>query len=379
MGYCCHESSPCLPGSFVPTRLDRAGPETARRVEVCDMPAANTVSEFLEVARKSNQVDNQRLDAYVGQNREESLPQEPRKLAQQLIREGLMTVFQAEQFLLGKYKGFLLGGYRIIERLGSGGTGTVYLAEHEVMKRLVAIKVLPTPFAEDPELLERFRLEARAAAVLAHPNVVHVFDLRQEGQLHFIVMEYIDGPSLQQMISRRGPLHVGLACEYARQAAVGLQHAHEAGLVHRHVKPANLLVDPAGVVKVLDLGLARFQAVGPDSPTQKFNSKVVLGTADYLAPEQALDLHTVDARADVYGLGATLYSLLAGRPPFHEGSVGQKLMWHQLKAPEPVTHFRPEVPAGLEAVVARMLAKKPEDRYRDASEVAEALAPWAEQ
>jgi eukaryotic-like serine/threonine-protein kinase len=287
------------------------------------MPVPATIDDFLALARKSNQLDNQGLEAYLAASRPTPLPTDPRKLAKQLIRDGVMTTFQAEQFLQGKYKGFMLGGYRIVERIGQGGSGTVYFAEHEVMKRPVAIKVLPTPLAEDPELLERFRLEARTAAILDHPNVVHVYDFRQEGTLNFIVMEFIDGPDLQQMITRRGPLSIGLACEYIRQAALGLQHAHEEGMVHRDIKPANLLVDPTGTVKVLDLGLARYEQAGADSLTERFNSKMVLGTADYLAPEQALNLHNTDARTDIYSLGATLYALLAGRPPFHEASIGQ--------------------------------------------------------
>jgi serine/threonine protein kinase len=342
------------------------------------MAAPTTIAEFLEVARKSKQVDCGRLEAYLDDQRHEPMPAKPRKFAQQLIREGLLTLFQAEQFLQGKYKGFHLGGYRILDRLGAGGAGTVYLAEHEVMRRKVAIKVLPTPFAEDKELLERFHLEARAAALLDHPNVVHVLDYRSEGPLHFIVMEYIEGPNLQQMVNRRGSLPIALACDYIRQAAIGLQHAHEAGLVHRDVKPANLLVASDGLVKVLDLGLARYEPEGADSVTQRFNNRMVLGTADYLAPEQALNLHNVDARADVYSLGATLFTLLAGRPPFHEGSLGQKLMWHQMREPPAVTQFRPDVPAKLAVIVAKMLAKRPEDRFQSALEVIETLTSWAD-
>jgi eukaryotic-like serine/threonine-protein kinase len=343
------------------------------------MPVPATIDDFLALARKSKQLDNETLDAYLTASRPAPLPSEPRKFAQQLIRDGMMTVFQAEQFLQGKYKGFMLGGYRIVERLGQGGAGTVYLAEHEVMKRRVAIKVLPTPLAEDPEMLERFQLEARAASILDHHNVVHVYDFRQEGPLNFIVMEFIDGPDLQQMITRHGPLSVGLACEYIRQAGLGLQHAHEAGMIHRDIKPANLLVDATGTVKVLDLGLARYQAEGKDSLTEKFNNKMVLGTADYLAPEQALNLHNTDSRTDIYSLGATLYALLVGRPPFHEASIGQKLMWHQMKEPDLVTKHRPEVPPELAALVARMLAKKPDARPATGAEVAAALVPWARQ
>lgn len=323
-------------------------------------------------------MDTRRLEAYLEAPRDKPLPKDPRKLAQHLVRNGLLTLFQAEQFLQGKYKGFMIGGYRIIERLGQGGTGTVYLAEHEIMRRRVAIKVLPTPLAEDRELRERFVREAQAAAALDHPNVVHVYDFRKEGSLHFIVMEYVDGPSLQQMISRSGLLPIPLACEYVRQASLGLQHAHDSGMIHRDIKPANLLVDPNGVVKVLDLGLARYDVHGSESLTQRFNSKVVLGTADYLAPEQALNLHDVDPRTDIYSLGATLFALLAGRPPFYEATIGQKLMWHQMKDPEPVHTLRPEVPGEVSALVQRMLAKNPANRPQSALEVAEILKPWSE-
>ncbi|MFO0927531.1 MAG: serine/threonine-protein kinase [Gemmataceae bacterium] len=330
------------------------------------------------MVRKSSQVDTDRLDGYLRERGRESLPAHPRQFALQLIRDGYLTRFQAEQFLLGKHKGFTLGGYRVLERLGAGGVGAVYLAEHQVMRRRVAIKVLPPCSAEAPGTLERFYLEARAAAALDHPNVIHIFDFRHEGALHFLVMEYIDGPNLQQMVARRGPLPIPMACDYIRQAAQGLQHAHERGMIHRDVKPANLLVDSTGTVKILDLGLARFDIADEHSVTRKFNSKIVLGTADYLAPEQALDLHTVDHRADLYSLGATLYTLLAGRPPFHDGSIGQKLMWHQSKEPAPITDLRPETPPELAALVARLLAKKPAERVQTAGAVADALAAWAE-
>jgi serine/threonine protein kinase len=339
------------------------------------MPAVATVSDFLQVARKSNQIDNARLDEFLGAH--PSLPSEPRKLAQVLIRQGLITTFQAEQFLQGKYKGFRIGHYRVIERLGAGGAGTVYLAEHELMQRRVAVKVLPTELLEDPSIVARFRQEAQAAAVLDHPNVVHVYDLRQEGKLHYIVMEYVDGPNLQQILARKKALEVSVACEYIRQAALGLQHTHDAGMVHRDVKPANILVDSTATVKVLDLGLARVERVDEEGITRKYNNGAVLGTADFLAPEQALNLHEVDFRADIYGLGATLYTLLTGRPPFDGGSIAQKLMWHQTRAPKPIKSLRPEVPAELADLVGRMLAKKPADRPATMRKVAEALVPWA--
>jgi serine/threonine protein kinase/WD40 repeat protein len=339
------------------------------------MTAPATIDDFLDLVRRSNQVDAQRLEDFIRRSGA-ALPAEPRKLAALMVREGLLTGFQAEQLLLGKWRGFTLGGYRVLERLGAGGTGTVYLAEHEVMRRRVAIKVLPAHYAEAPGVLERFRREAQAVAALDHPNIVRAYDFRQEGALHFLVMEYVDGASLQQLLAKQGPLAIPQACDYARQAAEGLEHAHEAGLVHRDIKPANLLVDRAGTVKLLDLGLARYAPDGSESVTKQFDDNAVMGTADYLAPEQALNLHAVDIRADIYSLGTTLYALLAGQPPFSDGTVTQKLLWHQMRDPRPLRELRPEVPAELAQVVARMMAKKPEDRYPTPAEVADALSPW---
>ena len=344
------------------------------------MPAPTTVDDFLQFARKSGQLDGNRLDDYLGSSAEE-LPASPRKLAVRLIRAGVMTTFQAEQFLQGKHKGFRLGSYRILDRLGTGGAGLVYLAKHEVLQKRFAIKVLPQACAQDPGVLERFRREARAAAALDHPNVVQVYDFREEDGLSYLVMEYIEGPTLQRLLHRRERLDVATACEYARQAATGLQHAHENGLVHRDVKPGNLMVDPTGTVKVLDLGLARYEAEAGEpgeSLTQMFNSNQVLGTSDYLSPEQALSLHDVDGRADIYSLGATLYALLTGKPPFPDGSIAKKLMLHQTETPTPVHMIRPEIPRDLSDLIAKMLAKKPDDRFASAGVVALALARWAE-
>src|SRR5215470_14411628 len=175
-----------------------------------------------------------------------SLPPDPPGLAFQLVRDGVLTHFQAEQFLQGRWRRFTIGKYKVMERLGQGGMGSVYLCEHKFMRRRVAVKVLPAAKAEDQASLERFYREARAAAALDHPNIVRAYDIDQDENLHFLVMEYVDGASLQEVIKKFGPMHILYACHYIRQAAVGLQHAHEAGLVHRDVKPGNLLVDRSG-------------------------------------------------------------------------------------------------------------------------------------
>jgi serine/threonine protein kinase len=343
------------------------------------MPNPTTAEEFIELAKKSGVVDEKRLNAALDKLRAGSgIPAEPGKLAGILVRDGVMTHFQADQFLHGRWRRFTIGKYKVLEKLGSGGMGHVYLCEHKFMRRRAAVKVLPVARAEDPSSLERFYREARAVAALDHPNIVRAYDIDHEDDLHFLVMEYVDGSSLQEIVKKHGPMDIARACHYIRQAAVGLQHAHKAGLIHRDIKPGNILVDRNGVVKVLDMGLARFFHDEDDVLTKKFEENV-LGTADYLAPEQALDSHGVDIRADIYSLGATFYFILTGSTPFSEGTVAQKLIWHQTRQPKPVQTVRPEVPEELAAVIEKMMAKDPAQRYQTPAEAVEALTPFTQQ
>lgn len=340
------------------------------------MAAPATVSEFVDLIRKSGVAEDKRLEAYVDKLRAEGkLPAELSRLAGLFVKDGHLTKFQAEQILQGKWRRFNIGKYKVLERLGHGGMGMVYLCEHKLMRRRVAVKVLPTAKAKDDAVKERFYREARAAAALDHPNIVHAYDIDQDGDLHFLVMEYVDGASLQEIVSRTGPMTATRAANYIRQAAVGLEHAHQAGLVHRDIKPGNILVDRGGVVKILDMGLARFFNDQDDILTRKYDENV-LGTADYLAPEQALDSHEVDFRADIYSLGATFYFLLTGKTPLGDGTIGQKLMWLHSKQITPVHTIRPDVPQGLSAVIAQMMAKSPAQRFPSLLAVAEALNPW---
>ncbi len=340
------------------------------------MPSPASAAEFLDLVRKSGVLDEKRLDAHVDKLRAaKTLPSEAGKLAGVLVRDGLLTHFQAEQIMLGKWRRFTIGKYKVLERLGSGGMGSVFLCEHKLMRRRVAVKVLPTAKATDPSALERFYREARAVAALDHPNIVHAYDIDQDADLHFLVMEYVDGASLQEIIKKVGPMDPVRAAHYIYQSCLGLQHAHTAGLVHRDIKPGNVLVDRTGVVKILDMGLARFFNDEEDILTKKYDENV-LGTADYLAPEQALDSHGVDIRADIYSLGATFYYVLTGRTPFSEGTVAQKLIWHQTRQPKAIRSLRPEVPEGLVAIIDKMMAKDPAQRYQTPLEVAEALVPF---
>ena len=343
------------------------------------MPAPTTTLEIVDLIRRSGLIDPHRLDTFLAQSADDDEEDTtPRQVIDHFITAGLITKYQAEQFMLGKWRGFTIGKYKVLERLGFGGNGTVYLCEHLVVKRRVAVKVLPLAKAANPSALGRFYREARASGVLDHPNLVKAHDIDEENGLHFLVMEYVDGTNLQDLVVKAGRLTVARSAHYIKQAAQGLQSAHEAGLVHRDIKPSNILLNRDGVVKVLDLGLARFFNDETDLLTLKYDDNAVLGTADYVAPEQAMDSHSADIRADIYSLGCTFYYLLSGRPPFPTGKAAQKLIQHQTEMPKPIRELRPDVPAALAAVFEKMLAKEPARRYQTPGEVVAALAPWTD-
>jgi hypothetical protein len=279
--------------------------------------------------------------------------------------------------------------YRIVEVLGTGGMGVVYKAEHRFMERLVALKVIDRSLTGNPAVVERFRREVKAAGALSHPNIVHAYDAEQAGDSHFLVMEYVEGTTLARLVEREGPLPVARACDAIRQAARGLQRAHEHGLVHRDIKPHNLMLTPQGVVKILDFGLARLvREAAPSSPATADTAPgvagapgltqlgMVMGTADYMAPEQADNAHTADIRADIYSLGCTLYFLLTGQPPFPEGTMLDKLLAHRQGTPRPLSDFRKDLPPGLDRVIQRMMDRDPARRYQTPAELAEALRPF---
>ena len=220
------------------------------------MPAPATVDDLLKLIRKCGMIDEPRLDAYLERLRLHGpIPADVRKLAGGMVRDGLLTYFQAEQFMLGKWGGFTIGKYKLLERIGFGGMGQVFLCEHMYMRRRVAIKVLPPAKAEEPRSAGRFYREARAAAALDHPNIVRTHDIDQDGNLHFLVMEYVDGSSMLEIIKKKGPMAVDRACHYIWQAAQGLDHAYRVGVIHRDIKPGNILVDRYGISKILDMGL----------------------------------------------------------------------------------------------------------------------------
>jgi serine/threonine protein kinase len=267
-----------------------------------------------------------------------------------------------------------------VERLiGRGGMGDVYKARHRVMERTVALKVINRGLVRKSEVVDRFHREVKAAAQLSHPNIVTAFDADQADDFHFMVMEYVDGVDLSQTVKDRGALPVAEACNYIRQAAIGLQHAHEQGMVHRDIKPHNLMVTDDGTVKVLDFGLASLAPVAlSDTETVEGRGNLtavgsIMGTPDFISPEQAEDARQADIRSDIYSLGATFYFLLSAQPPFDDGSVTAKLKSHALVEPEPLSSLRDDVPDELVAIVSRMMAKDPNERYLTPSQVAGAL------
>ncbi|MBA2115546.1 serine/threonine protein kinase [Bremerella alba] len=268
--------------------------------------------------------------------------------------------------------------YRIIRQLGQGGMGIVYQAEHKLMERVVALKVISSRLMKNELAVERFHQEVKAAAKLSHRNIVTAYDAEQAGEMHFLVMEYIDGISLDQLVARRKPIPVLHACNYVTQAAQGLQHAFERGTVHRDIKPHNLMRTTRGTIKILDFGLARFATQSEQSPddpglTADFTA---LGTPDYMAPEQARDSKRADIRADLYSLGCTLYFLLAGHAPFPEGTAFEKVIGHCERQPRPLSEIRDDIPPEVIAIVEKMMAKSPDDRYQTPGEVVEHLKPF---
>jgi serine/threonine-protein kinase len=290
----------------------------------------------------------------------------PQRLAEGLVGAGLLTRWQAKKLLAGKSAGFYLGSYRLLRPLGKGGMGVVFLGEHHVMKRLMALKVLPAKALADERRIERFKEEARASGQLDHPHIVHAHDFAQTNDKFYIVMEYIDGIDVHQAIRRDGVMSYGDALDVISQAASGLAHAHERGIIHRDIKPSNLLLRTDGVVKISDMGLARVGWQGADDSSSKNR---LMGTADFIAPEQAIDSKTVDARADIYSLGCTFFYLLTGRPPFVADSVQQRLAKHQTAPPPNVRSVRSDCPPSIADLIMRMMAKRPEDRPKSAVEL----------
>lgn len=337
-----------------------------------------TSADFFQILAKSELLDGNRLSDYVcGLDANGLCPSDAVECAQLMIFDGLITPFQARLLLQGKWKNFYLANkYKVLEQLGEGGMGQVFLCEHRFLRRRVAVKILPPDKAQSEAAVQRFMREAQAVACLDHPNVIRAHDVGRHGPLFFMVLEYVEGVNLQNLVESHGRLAIPRVINYIAQAALGLHAAHWSGLIHRDVKPANILLDHSGLVKILDLGLARWAAEVGELTRSGGGEDGLLGTADYIAPEQALDPASADWRADIYSLGAVAFFLLTGHPPYEGGTVAQKLMRHQAAAIPSARSERPELPPTLDALIKRMMAKNPADRPQSAEEVHSSLLPW---
>ena len=290
-----------------------------------------------------------------------------------------LSPYQVERLCAGEGTGLVLGNYVIVSKLGQGGMGVVFKARHQRMDRLVAIKILSPQLVRSPEQLARFHREVQAAARLEHPHIVTAHDADEARGMHFLVMQLVDGADLSSIVETNGPLTVDQAIDCLIQAAQGLEYAHRQKVIHRDIKPANLLLDKEGTVKILDMGLARIGgSSGPGGAVASLTDVgAVMGTVDYMSPEQAADMRTADARSDIYSLGATLWYLLVGRPIYSGTSVMARLVAHRQSPIPSLKGTRGDVPPAVDALFQKMVAKKADDRYQSMGDVLRALKDTA--
>jgi len=333
-----------------------------------------SVETFLELLRRSGLVEAERLERVLQllEAKTGCAPSDSETIGHALLQAKLITPWHQRMLQKGLWRGFFLGRYLLLEELGQGGMSSVYLAEHTMLKRRVAIKVLHQKRASNRSHLARFYRESRSTAALDHPNIVRVFDFDTDGKFHYMVMEYVPGTTLQALVDEHGPLKYRQVASYIAQAAEGLAYAHAHELIHRDIKPGNLLITEQGIVKITDLGLARISAGGPSLTLDEGS---VLGTVDYMAPEQALDSHHVNETVDQYSLGCTMYFLLTGMPPFPTGTMALRLMQHQTEEPPELAELRPDIPSELVEVCGHMMRKLPHERPA-AREIQQRLTAW---
>ncbi|MGE3316593.1 MAG: serine/threonine protein kinase [Planctomycetaceae bacterium] len=340
--------------------------------------ATITVKEFQSRVIASQLMTAGELRAVV-----DGLPERARSsvdsIAGALLRAGHLTQFQLDEILEGRERSLVLGNYILLEQLGKGGMGTVYKASHRRMKRVAALKIVSPHLLQSEETLKRFEREVEAAARLEHQNIVTAYDADLSGDTNFLVMQYVDGENLSQIVRTQGVLPWDAAVDVVRQVARGLEYAHSQGIIHRDIKPGNLLLDSRGTVKILDLGLARFRDAGQSGADDSNSGELTgtgaaIGTVDYMSPEQALDSKSVDARSDLYSLGATLYFLVSGRVMFPGDSAMKKLLAHRDQPAPSLAEACPDAPPELEAVYRKLVAKNPRERMSSAAELVEVLS-----
>ncbi len=339
--------------------------------------AVQSVSGLLKVLEKSALLSSEEFDSV----KQEALDSEnfdtPEKLARHWVQTNLLTKWQVLQLLSGK-AAFFLGKYKLLNLLGVGGMGRVFLAEHTIMHRKVALKVISREFSRNPDAVKQFQAEARAIASLNHINIVQAYNFESEGDRLYIVMEYVDGQSLEKRVQKEGPLPFNEAISYFRQAIKALCHAHQRNMIHCDIKPDNLLLNKSGQIKILDMGIAKLndskkKNLSPieettESHAQKDDSHI-LGTVDYLAPEMASGEVEANPRVDIYSLGCTMFFLLTGQVPYPETTLIERILAHQEKPPRDPRELRPDTPKELARIILKMEQKKPEDRYASMDEV----------
>jgi eukaryotic-like serine/threonine-protein kinase len=338
------------------------------------VPAApQTADEMLRLIERSQLVPLEKISARLNGRKP---PVAALPFARWLVKTGLLTAFQADHLLLGKSRGFYLGDYRVLQRLGDGATADVFLCEHRSTKTRAAVKVLSQKHVVKKANVLRFRREARAAAALDHPNIVRTLGYGEDDGRHFLVMEYVKGVTLDQWLEDTPNAPVRAHVHFILQAAIGLKHLHKSNLIHRDIKPMNLLLDRHGTVKILDLGLAKFTDDRHDG-LSNMEGVDIMGTPDFMSPEQCNGSEELDIRTDIYSLGASLYYLLTrGQVPFPAGNFGARLIAIQFQQPKPVAEFRPDVDPRLEKIVGLMMARDAGKRFQTPQDVVDALEGW---
>ncbi|MBX3399462.1 MAG: serine/threonine protein kinase [Gemmataceae bacterium] len=338
------------------------------------------LGEFLDTLRRSELLPTDRMDAIA---RDTSPGEEPVQLAMRLVETGDLTRFQADKLLSG-LSGLVIGNYRILSPLGRGGMGVVYLARERqdssnVVRPLIALKVLPPRKAGVDRVRDRFLREmALGQFIRQHPNVARPLDSGEQNGLLYIAMEYAPGRTVREIVLQDGALSAGDAARIFSEVADGLASLHGVGLIHRDLKPGNIIVTPGGTAKLIDFGFALHLGDElPRDPALVGGKGYILGSMDYIAPEQATDATDVSPRSDLYALGASMYFSLSGCPPFPGGTAIQKIKWHRNDSPPPLRSIRPDVPVELAAVVSKLMAKDPNDRFASAAHVATILKQWA--
>lgn len=357
----------------------------SRRSRSSDAPADQpgpdrrpSVEQFLETVVRSGLLDREKLQAAI-----QTLPSEQAEdavsVADHLVRTGKLSRFQARKLLAGIFRGLLFGPFQMLSLIGKGGMGKVFLARDSRDGMLRALKILPPKKARSKErLLARFLREMELSQKVIHPHLCQTFEAGQLHGVYYLAMEFIPGQTLSQLVMSQGPLPLGRAARLMAEVAAGLDHAHHLGLIHRDLKPSNIIITPHDHAKVLDLGLALMEGEQSDDPSVTGGQGYVVGTMDYIAPEQTYDPTAVDGRADLYSLGCTLYFALTGRPPFPGGTSLEKIRRHRKEEPEPLRSLLPEIPQGFAALVHQLMAKDPEGRLASAQEVEERLRSWTE-